>query len=356
VGRAADMSANLLPADPVRGASGADLAYCRGVLPRVSRTFAANIGVLRGPLADQVTVAYLLCRTADALEDSWPGPPAELAERFERLRDALAGERVAAQSLARDAAALGPGRPDLELAARLPVVLRLLDSFPDDVRHLIVEAVCTMARGMQRYAVRAAERAARAAATPHLDTQAELHEYCFVVAGCVGVMLTRLFARRAPADDETEAERLALAPIVGESLQLTNILLDWPTDIRRGRCYVPAEWLAEYRITPSELIDRSRVGAGAAARRLEALARAALGQVPEYLDHIPVRQWRYRMFVLWPALWALASLRRARSDPEFPFGERRPRLMRDEVRSIARRAMLGGHSRAGVRKLFATLG
>jgi len=313
------MSANLLPADPVRGASGADLAYCRGVLPRVSRTFAANIGVLRGPLADQVTVAYLLCRTADAPEDSWPGPPDELA-------------------------------------ARLPVVLRVLDSFPDDVRHLIVEAVCTMARGMQRYAVRAAERAARAAATPHLDTQAELHEYCFVVAGCVGVMLTRLFARRAPADDETEAERLALAPIVGESLQLTNILLDWPTDIRRGRCYVPAEWLAEYRITPSELIDRSRVGAGAAARRLEALARAALGQVPEYLDHIPVRQWRYRMFVLWPALWALASLRRARSDPEFPFGERRPRLNRDEVRSIARRAMLGGHSRAGVRKLFATLG
>ena len=295
MGRAADMSANLLPADPVRGASGADLAYCRGVLPRVSRTFAANIGVLRGPLADQVTVAYLLCRTADALEDSWPGPPAELAERFERLRDALARERVAAQSLARNAAALGPGRPDLELAARLPVVLRVLDSFPDDVRHLIVEAVCTMARGMQRYAVRAAERAARAAATPHLDTQAELHEYCFVVAGCVGVMLTRLFARHAPADDETEAERLALA-------------------------------------------------------------RAALGQVPEYLDHIPVRQWRYRMFVLWPALWALASLRRARSDPEFPFGERRPRLMRDEVRSIARRAMLGGHSRAGVRKLFATLG
>ena len=173
MGRVADMSANLLPADPVRGASGADLAYCRGVLPRVSRTFAANIGVLRGPLADQVTVAYLLCRTADALEDSWPGPPAELAERFERLRDALAGERVAAQSLARDAAALGPGRPDLELAARLPVVLRVLDSFPDDVRHLIVEAVCTMARGMQRYAVRAAERAARAAATPHLDTQAE---------------------------------------------------------------------------------------------------------------------------------------------------------------------------------------
>src|SRR5205085_11909128 len=99
-------------------------------------------------------------------------------------------------------------------------------------------------------------------------------------------MLTRLFARRAPAPEEIEAERLALAPIVGEALQLTNILLDWPRDLRRGRCYLPAEWLAQYHLEPRELTDRTRIGARSTAKRLEALARAALGQAPESLELI----------------------------------------------------------------------
>ena len=36
----------------------------------VSRTFALTIRVLPGPLRDPVTVAYLLCRLADLLEDA----------------------------------------------------------------------------------------------------------------------------------------------------------------------------------------------------------------------------------------------------------------------------------------------
>ena len=58
------------PDAEIPGGAAADLAYCRRALPGVSRTFAVNIGVLRGPMADAVTVAYLLCRSADALEDS----------------------------------------------------------------------------------------------------------------------------------------------------------------------------------------------------------------------------------------------------------------------------------------------
>ena len=48
-------------------------AWARTVLPRVSRTFAINIRVLRGSLGDAVRTAYLMCRVADTLEDVWPG-------------------------------------------------------------------------------------------------------------------------------------------------------------------------------------------------------------------------------------------------------------------------------------------
>src|SRR5207245_1910292 len=79
------------------------------------------------------------------------------------------------------------------------------------------------------------------------------------VAGCVGRMLTRLFNRRHPArSSEIDQLRLERAPAVGEALQLTNIILDWPVDLRRGRCHVPGAWLRELGLTPVDLVGVPR--------------------------------------------------------------------------------------------------
>src|SRR6266849_4844173 len=86
-----------------------DRAYCRAVLPRVSRTFTINIRLLGGAMGEAVRVVYLLCRTADALEDSWPGDATAITERFGLLLEALSGEPRPAEELARRAAALASG-------------------------------------------------------------------------------------------------------------------------------------------------------------------------------------------------------------------------------------------------------
>ena len=44
--------------------------YCINILPKVSRTFEPTIRKLPRPLILQLTVAYLLCRIADTIEDS----------------------------------------------------------------------------------------------------------------------------------------------------------------------------------------------------------------------------------------------------------------------------------------------
>src|SRR5437899_1676699 len=101
----------------------------------------------------------------------------------------------------------------------------------------------------------AARRPEGTEVTPYLDDERELRDYCWVVAGCVGVMLTRLFSLRdRDTSPAAERRRFELAPVVGEALQLTNILLDWPADLRRGRCHVPARWLAELGVGPRELV------------------------------------------------------------------------------------------------------
>ncbi len=331
--------------------SAADRRFCRRALPRVSRTFALNTRLLTGTLGEAVRTGYLLCRAADALEDSWPGEPVVLRSRFDRFLLALAGDARSLASLSGEARALGSDRMDLALVADLARLLRVHAGLPESHREALTRGVGTLAEGMSRYAVRAAGRPADAA---YLDTEAELDDYCWVVAGCVGVMLTRLFAAEyGPADAATEERRLAAAPVVGQALQLTNILLDWPNDVRRGRCYLPASWLAEAGITPPGLVDHALPGTLSVARRLEAKARQALARVPDYLDLLPARRVRYRLFCLWPALWALGSLRHARRDPEFPWGPRRPRLPRLELWRAALGSALAVHHTATLRRLYA---
>ena len=318
-------------------------AWCRAALLRVSRTFALNIRCLSGRMLEAVRLAYLLCRAADALEDSWPGPAGEMAARFDELLGALDGDRDAAARLAAAAAELRPRADDLDLLVRLPALLRVLESLDpadaDDVRR----CVRTMARGMKRYATRAA---GRSGLEPYLEDDAELHDYCHVVAGCVGEMLTRLVSRSIEDDDARLAERrLALAPVVGEALQLTNILLDWPVDLRDGRCHVPRAWLARHRLVPRDLIGTSS-DARELSLRLASLAHAALDRVPDYLDTIPTSEHRYRLFCLLPTLWARASLDVALANPEFHATDLRPRLPRGTVMLEAARG-LAAHAHHG---------
>jgi len=325
-----------------------DRAWCDAALPRVSRTFALNIRLLAGTFREAVSIGYLLCRAADALEDSWPGSADEIRARFRLLLDSLGEDDAPAESLAAQARGAAGGESDLELVAGLPRVQRVWRALPGGDREVLAECVRTMATGMCRYASRAAERPPGA---PYLDTEVELHDYCWVVAGCVGVMLTRLFeARQPPGDPALERRRLELSPSVGEALQLTNILLDWPADLRRGRCHLPAAWLAEHGLVPGDLVGSARPGVTALERRLEALARAALARVPDYLDALPARVLRYRLFALLPALWGLASLEHARSDPRFPWGARRPRLPRARLWGEALGGLLG-HRGAALRRL-----
>lgn len=65
-----------------------------------------------------------------------------------------------------------------------------------------------------------------------------LQDYCYRVAGCVGLQAMRIFGH-------TDAAAENFARALGQALQLTNILRDIAEDGREGRCYLPQDWLAE---------------------------------------------------------------------------------------------------------------
>ena len=70
--------------------------------------------------------------------------------------------------------------------------------------------------------------------------------YCYRVAGVVGVMMALVMGVR-------DTGGLQRAADLGIAFQLTNISRDVLDDARLGRCYLPAEWLAEARVPEAEV-------------------------------------------------------------------------------------------------------
>ena len=89
-----------------------------------------------------------------------------------------------------------------------------------------------------------------------LSTAADLHEYTYLVAGCVGEFWTRLCFRHVRQfSSRTEEEMLALGKRYGMALQLINVLRDAGSDLRAGRCYFPEHELSAAHLTPSQVLS-----------------------------------------------------------------------------------------------------
>jgi len=121
-----------------------------------------------------------------------------------------------------------------------------------------------------------------------------LREYCYRVAGAVGVCCVHVFGFRDPA-----------APPLGERMgiafQLTNILRDVRSDLAMGRVYLPQDELARFQIT------RQMLGAGNASPMLREFfhfqLERARDQFREARQLIPLVDEDSRA-----ALWALARI------------------------------------------------
>ncbi len=79
------------------------------------------------------------------------------------------------------------------------------------------------------------------------ETWEDLRQYCYRVAGVVGVIMCRIFGL---ADPSAEAQAI----LMGEAMQLTNILRDIKEDAGRGRIYLPLEDLRRFDYSEQDLL------------------------------------------------------------------------------------------------------
>ncbi|MGD9811181.1 MAG: phytoene/squalene synthase family protein [Sphingobium sp.] len=115
------------------------------------------------------------------------------------------------------------------------------------------------------------------------QTTDDLMRYCYHVAGSVGCMMAVVMG--VTPDDKAVLDR---ACDLGLAFQLANIARDVAEDAEGGRCYIPADWLAEEGMSaetmmlPENRAKLAAIGAGLAALagRHEASARHGTPALP----------------------------------------------------------------------------
>jgi len=234
-------------------------AHVESVVAASGTSFLTGMRILPRPRREAMFAVYAFCRDVDDIADE----PAPLNDKLTRL----AAWRTEIEALYR-------GQPTRMISRALvrPIAdyqlpkeefLALIDGMEMDARGPIV--------------------------VPSMQT---LLLYCRRVAGAVGMLSIRCFGADGP-----DGDRLAI--VLGEGLQLTNILRDQAEDAADGRLYLPEEALAAAGVvgrTPEAVMaDPCRPEAAA---WLAGEARARLQASWEIARRLPRRQARPAVLML----------------------------------------------------------
>jgi farnesyl-diphosphate farnesyltransferase len=190
-----------------------------------------------------------------------------------------------------------------------------------------------------------------------LQTEAELDDYTYRVAGCVGGFWTKICrAHLFPNAKIDDTQFIADGIRFGKGLQLVNILRDLPADLKTGRCYLPQEKLAENNLSPSDLLNPANENKlRPLYNRYLDLAESHLAAGWNYTNTIPFGQFRVRLACAWPVLIGAKTISRLREgnvlDPQ-----RRIKISRGEVRGILWRSLASCPFPGAWRNLFDSSG
>jgi phytoene synthase len=232
-----------------------------------SQSFAAAARLFDRPTRESAVMLYAWCRHCDDVVDGQelgrtamrkaPGTPAERLGILERKTRAVL-DGVPAE----DAAFAGLGRVVERHAIPGRYPLAHLDGFRMDVEG-------------RRY-----------------GTIDDTLDYCYHVAGVVGVMMAHVMGVREPAVLDRACD-------LGLAFQLTNIARDIVPDAQVGRVYLPTEWLAEAGIPADEVAaPRHRDKLAGLAGRLVDTAEPYYASALDGIAALPPR-----------AAWAIATAR-----------------------------------------------
>ncbi|HKM84153.1 MAG TPA: squalene synthase HpnC [Candidatus Acidoferrum sp.] len=207
----------------------ASYANCHAIARAAHSNFYPAFFLLPKAKRDGIVALYAFMRMIDDVSDGGTNL-AEKQRRLARWRTAL-DEAVTGNSQVFDGTAVKPlpGEPLRGEAEILPALVDTVERYKMPTRYL-------------HDLISGAEMDLTIQAYPSF---ARLEEYCYRVAGTVGLTCTHIFGFSDP-------KALELAEKLGLAFQLTNIIRDVREDYAVGRVYLPEEDLARYGVAQAD--------------------------------------------------------------------------------------------------------
>lgn len=291
----------------------ADIEFCYGLLPKVSRTFAISINHLKGNLHLAVFTGYLFCRIADTIEDAWEVELSTKKRLFNLFDDILKSDNRLNESQLAEfeqlSLKLTGHDAHLKLCRNSDRVFRIFPHLPAPTQKIVIKWVRTMVKGMLCFVAKYPDGV-------KIQTIEEYHQYCFYVAGTVGHMLTGLWKLHGPPQSRKQKQILeSFSSAFGEGLQTINILKDIANDAKvENNVYVPQQLLNAVGSSQGEITtEKKKEATYKAIGQMIDLANENLNKAFLYYCALPWRAFRIKLFCIAPLLFGLATLKKIAS-------------------------------------------
>ncbi len=200
-----------------------DLSYSYEALKKVSRSFAVVIQQLPSELQNPVCLFYLILRGLDTIEDDMNIQTSDKRDMLLSFADRINGEPFTLENV-------GDTEDYRDLMLHFDKVIREYQKLDDAYKLVITDITREMASGMNTYAHK------------KVLTYPDWDDYCYYVAGLVGIGLSKLFLA-SKLETSSQLENKNLSNEMGLFLQKTNIIRDFAEDLEQGRLFWPqAAW------------------------------------------------------------------------------------------------------------------
>lgn len=113
--------------------------------------------------------------------------------------------------------------------------------------------------------------------------KSELLDYCYCVAGTVGLMMCEVM-------EVTDPKALGHAKDLGIAMQLTNIIRDIQSDLSLGRVYIPQEFFVQHNLNVSDFYSNPNGVSVTASKYLFDLAETYYQSGHLGLKYLPMRE------------------------------------------------------------------
>ena len=313
------------------------------ILEGTSRSFYLSLKELPNSIRPQVSLLYMLARTSDTIADSEQGDSSDLLLALESYNDFSQGKT----SSLLDISSLAESQRNKSEASLLrnvgKIVSKIADFSESDqkaIRHCLGIIIGGQILDLQRFS-------SDEGMILSLESDEELDDYAYRVAGSVGEFWTRMSLDHIfkLKEENLEEELFEKGIRFGKALQMINILRDVPADLSLGRCYIPRSKLKGHGMTPTDLLEPSSMDLFRPLydEYLD-LTDEYLTSAVQYIEMLPHWKFRLRAACMFPVIIGKRTVSKLREgnvlDPS-----NRIKIDRSEIKDVIKKVVISVPSR-----------